>query len=139
MCRSKINVRSCTTIMRTAIALMSWNTLVTNTVAEPVVLVGSLEGSFLASFALGWGVTIGTGLASYPLDTIRYVAYHCLPLTKLGHEHSCRTCRTSWFSRGFLPRFLCSRVVVLPSVLVWLLTLWILSCMLPIITYHLQS
>ncbi len=22
---------------------------------------------------LGWGVTIGAGLASYPLDTIRYV------------------------------------------------------------------
>jgi solute carrier family 25 (mitochondrial adenine nucleotide translocator), member 4/5/6/31 len=36
-----------------------------------VVLVGALEGSFLASFALGWGVTIGAGLASYPLDTIR--------------------------------------------------------------------
>lgn len=40
---------------------------------EPVVLVGALQGSFLASFALGWGVTIGAGLASYPLDTIRYV------------------------------------------------------------------
>ena len=38
---------------------------------EPVVLVGALEGSFLASFGLGWGVTIGAGLASYPLDTIR--------------------------------------------------------------------
>ena len=38
---------------------------------EPVVLVGALEGSFLASFMLGWGVTIGAGLASYPLDTIR--------------------------------------------------------------------
>jgi len=44
-----------------------------NCVAEPVVLVGPLEGSFLASFGLGWGVTIGAGLASYPLDTIRYV------------------------------------------------------------------
>lgn len=41
--------------------------------AEPVVLVGSLEGSFLASFALGWVVTTGSGLASYPLDTIRFV------------------------------------------------------------------
>lgn len=41
--------------------------------AEPVVLVGALEGSFLASFMLGWGVTIGAGLASYPLDTIRCV------------------------------------------------------------------
>ena len=39
---------------------------------EPVVLVGPLEGSFLASFGLGWGVTVGAGLASYPLDTIRY-------------------------------------------------------------------
>ncbi|KIY64213.1 eukaryotic ADP/ATP carrier, partial [Cylindrobasidium torrendii FP15055 ss-10] len=38
---------------------------------KPVVLVGPLEGSFLASFALGWGVTVGAGLASYPLDTIR--------------------------------------------------------------------
>lgn len=42
-----------------------------NLIAEPVVLVGALEGSFLASFGLGWGVTIGAGLASYPLDTIR--------------------------------------------------------------------
>jgi len=40
-------------------------------ITEPVVLVGPLEGSFLASFGLGWGVTIGAGLASYPLDTIR--------------------------------------------------------------------
>jgi len=38
---------------------------------KPVVLVGALQGSFLASFFLGWGVTIGSGLASYPLDTIR--------------------------------------------------------------------
>lgn len=38
---------------------------------KPVVLVGALEGSFLASFFLGWGVTVGAGLASYPLDTIR--------------------------------------------------------------------
>jgi len=38
---------------------------------EPVVLVGALEGSFLASFLLGWCVTTGAGLASYPLDTIR--------------------------------------------------------------------
>lgn len=41
---------------------------------KPVVLVGALEGSFLASFGLGWGVTIGAGLASYPLDTIRCVS-----------------------------------------------------------------
>ncbi|KAF8922612.1 ATP:ADP antiporter [Mucidula mucida] len=38
---------------------------------KPVVLVGALEGSFMASFLLGWGVTVGAGLASYPLDTIR--------------------------------------------------------------------
>jgi len=37
----------------------------------PLVLVGVLQGSFFASFMLGWGVTIGAGLASYPLDTIR--------------------------------------------------------------------
>jgi solute carrier family 25 (adenine nucleotide translocator) protein 4/5/6/31 len=38
---------------------------------KPVVLTGSLKGSFLGSFFLGWGVTIGAGLASYPLDTVR--------------------------------------------------------------------
>jgi len=38
---------------------------------KPVVLVGSLEGSFLASFALGWVVTTGASTASYPLDTVR--------------------------------------------------------------------
>ncbi|GAA5965282.1 hypothetical protein JCM21900_005692 [Sporobolomyces salmonicolor] len=38
---------------------------------KPVVLKGSLQGSFLASFVLGWGVTTCAGLASYPLDTIR--------------------------------------------------------------------
>jgi len=38
---------------------------------KPVVMKGSLEGSFLASFLLGWGVTTGAGIASYPLDTIR--------------------------------------------------------------------
>ncbi|KAF2666595.1 putative mitochondrial ADP,ATP carrier protein [Microthyrium microscopicum] len=38
---------------------------------KPVVLVGSLEGNFLASFALGWLVTTGAGIASYPLDTVR--------------------------------------------------------------------
>jgi solute carrier family 25 (adenine nucleotide translocator) protein 4/5/6/31 len=38
---------------------------------KPVVLVGPLEGNFLASFGLGWAVTTGAGLASYPLDTIR--------------------------------------------------------------------
>lgn len=38
---------------------------------KPVVLVGPLEGNFLASFALGWTVTTGAGIASYPLDTVR--------------------------------------------------------------------
>ncbi|QRW18933.1 mitochondrial carrier protein [Rhizoctonia solani] len=42
-----------------------------STTPSPVVLVGALQGSFFASFLLGWGVTIGAGLASYPLDTIR--------------------------------------------------------------------
>jgi len=38
---------------------------------KPVILTGALEGNFLASFALGWAVTTGAGIASYPLDTIR--------------------------------------------------------------------
>jgi len=29
------------------------------------------NGSFLASFALGWAVTVVSGLASYPIDTVR--------------------------------------------------------------------
>jgi len=37
----------------------------------PVLLVGSMKDSFLASFLLGWAVTTGAGLASYPIDTIR--------------------------------------------------------------------
>jgi len=38
---------------------------------KPIVLVGNLEGNFFASFMLGWAITIGAGLASYPLDTVR--------------------------------------------------------------------
>ena len=38
---------------------------------KPVLLTGKLEGSFMASFLLGWTVTTGSGIASYPLDTIR--------------------------------------------------------------------
>lgn len=38
---------------------------------KPVLLVGDMKNSFVASFFLGWAVTIGAGLASYPLDTIR--------------------------------------------------------------------
>jgi len=38
---------------------------------KPVVLQGSMKDSFIASFFLGWGITIGAGLASYPIDTVR--------------------------------------------------------------------
>ncbi|KAF8212067.1 putative ADP, ATP carrier protein [Mycena galopus ATCC 62051] len=37
---------------------------------KPTVLVGPLEGSFLASFLLGWAVTTGAGIAAYPMDTL---------------------------------------------------------------------
>jgi solute carrier family 25 (adenine nucleotide translocator) protein 4/5/6/31 len=38
---------------------------------KPVLLVGNLKDSFFASFLLGWCITIGAGLASYPIDTVR--------------------------------------------------------------------
>ncbi|GAY58368.1 hypothetical protein CUMW_186510 [Citrus unshiu] len=38
---------------------------------KPVVLTDGMQDSFLASFLLGWGITIGAGLASYPIDTVR--------------------------------------------------------------------
>ncbi|PHU06437.1 ADP,ATP carrier protein 1, mitochondrial [Capsicum chinense] len=38
---------------------------------KPMVLVGNLQDSFFASFFLGWGITIGAGLTSYPIDTVR--------------------------------------------------------------------
>jgi len=38
---------------------------------KPVLLKGSLQDSFIGSFFLGWCITIGAGLASYPLDTVR--------------------------------------------------------------------
>jgi len=38
---------------------------------KPVLLQGNLKDAFLPSFFLGWGMTIGAGLASYPIDTIR--------------------------------------------------------------------
>jgi len=38
---------------------------------KPVVLTGNMRDSFFASFLLGWAITIGAGLASYPIDTIR--------------------------------------------------------------------
>lgn len=38
---------------------------------KPVILTGPLQNNFVASFLLGWCVTTGAGVASYPLDTIR--------------------------------------------------------------------
>ncbi|XP_074284881.1 ADP,ATP carrier protein-like [Silene latifolia] len=38
---------------------------------KPVVLIGGLQDSFLASFVLGWGVTVGASMSSYPFDTVR--------------------------------------------------------------------
>jgi solute carrier family 25 (adenine nucleotide translocator) protein 4/5/6/31 len=38
---------------------------------KPVLLTGEYQNSFLGSFLLGWAITIGAGLASYPIDTIR--------------------------------------------------------------------
>ncbi|KAG6438459.1 hypothetical protein SASPL_103402 [Salvia splendens] len=38
---------------------------------KPVLLTGTLQDSFFASFALGWLITNGAGLASYPIDTVR--------------------------------------------------------------------
>jgi len=38
---------------------------------KPILLTGKLHNNFMASFFLGWGITIGAGLASYPIDTIR--------------------------------------------------------------------
>ncbi|KAG9289867.1 hypothetical protein G9A89_015447 [Geosiphon pyriformis] len=38
---------------------------------KPIVLRGNLQDQFLPSFLLGWCITIGAGLASYPIDTIR--------------------------------------------------------------------
>jgi len=38
---------------------------------KPVVLTGNMKDSLLGSFLLGWAITIGAGLASYPIDTIR--------------------------------------------------------------------
>jgi len=38
---------------------------------KPVVLQGNMKDSFIGSFLLGWAITIGAGLASYPIDTVR--------------------------------------------------------------------
>jgi len=38
---------------------------------KPIVLQGNMKDSLLGSFFLGWAITIGAGLASYPIDTVR--------------------------------------------------------------------
>ncbi|PHU21672.1 ADP,ATP carrier protein, mitochondrial [Capsicum chinense] len=38
---------------------------------KPVRLTGGLQDCFFASFALGWLITNGAGLASFPIDTVR--------------------------------------------------------------------
>jgi solute carrier family 25 (adenine nucleotide translocator) protein 4/5/6/31 len=38
---------------------------------KPIVLTGEMRDSVVASFFLAWGITIFSGLASYPIDTIR--------------------------------------------------------------------
>jgi solute carrier family 25 (adenine nucleotide translocator) protein 4/5/6/31 len=38
---------------------------------KPLLEGTGLEGKFIVNFFIGWAVTIGAGLASYPLDTIR--------------------------------------------------------------------
>lgn len=39
--------------------------------AAALLAIVCLQDNFLASFLLGWGITIGAGLASYPIDTVR--------------------------------------------------------------------
>lgn len=38
---------------------------------KPVVLFGTLQDNFFASFMLGWGVTTISGICAYPFDTLR--------------------------------------------------------------------
>ncbi|XP_017972144.1 PREDICTED: ADP,ATP carrier protein ER-ANT1 isoform X2 [Theobroma cacao] len=38
---------------------------------KPIILVGPLEGNFLASFFLGWSITTVSGVCAYPFDTVR--------------------------------------------------------------------
>ncbi|WZY88047.1 hypothetical protein YC2023_044782 [Brassica napus] len=38
-----------------------------------VLLVGSLEENFLASFLLGWSITTSAGVIAYPFDTVRRI------------------------------------------------------------------
>jgi solute carrier family 25 (adenine nucleotide translocator) protein 4/5/6/31 len=72
---------------------------------KPVVLVGALENSFLASFGLGWGVTIGAGLASYPLDTIRYVVHKNESAIGLTVSFSRRMMMTSGSGQNYKSMF----------------------------------
>ncbi|KAL4334424.1 hypothetical protein GQ457_07G036680 [Hibiscus cannabinus] len=37
---------------------------------KPVILVAKLQARFFASFAFGWVITDGAGLASYPINTV---------------------------------------------------------------------
>lgn len=77
---------------------------------KPVLLVGPLEGNFLASFLLGWTVTTGAGIASYPLDTIRRrmmmtsgeVSLH-RPLGLSLASTNLRLCRLSSTSLPWMP------------------------------------
>ncbi|XP_039025337.1 ADP,ATP carrier protein ER-ANT1-like [Hibiscus syriacus] len=38
---------------------------------KPLLLVGPLEGNFIASFFLGWSITTVSGVCAYPFDTVR--------------------------------------------------------------------
>ncbi|GJW83224.1 ADP,ATP carrier protein ER-ANT1 [Tanacetum coccineum] len=38
---------------------------------KPIVLIGSLQDNFVASFFLGWSVTTFSGFCAYPFDTLR--------------------------------------------------------------------
>ncbi|KAL4584134.1 hypothetical protein LXL04_008724 [Taraxacum kok-saghyz] len=38
---------------------------------KPIVLIGSFQDSFIASFFLGWSVTTFSGVCAYPFDTVR--------------------------------------------------------------------
>ena len=78
---------------------------------EPVVLVGSLEGSFLASFLLGWCVTTGSGLASYPLDTIRCV-YCWLNNCSVLTSYSRRMMMTSGSATHYKSMFDCGSQII---------------------------
>lgn len=56
---------------------------------KPVVLRGDLKDSVVASFVLGWGITLGAGLAAYPFDTIcrRMMTTVRTSVAHLYHQH----------------------------------------------------